>query len=157
MRIQDYMVEATRTAAKEAFRYAKAVPDDKIEWQPDGMGRSVLDLCRELAMCPAWAVDTINGVEHKFDDEAFAAIKLEQQQWKTPAECEEECDKRLEQLFDLFRNLPDERLKDTRWLPYDGGRDFTVAEMMEYPRWNFTYHLGQIAYIQILYGDKEMH
>jgi hypothetical protein len=29
--------------------------------------------------------------------------------------------------------------------------------MLEYPRWNATYHLGQIAFIQTLYGDKETH
>jgi hypothetical protein len=32
-----------------------------------------------------------------------------------------------------------------------------MIEMMDYPRWNFNYHNGQIAYIQTLYGDKEMH
>ena len=53
--------------------------------------------------------------------------------------------------------MPDADLDKKRWLPYDGGRDFTMPEMMDYPRWNFNYHLGQIAYIQTLYGDKEMH
>ena len=32
-----------------------------------------------------------------------------------------------------------------------------MIEMMDYPRWNFNYHLGQIAFIQMMYGDKEMH
>ena len=63
----------------------------------------------------------------------------------------------LATLFDAIRNCSDERLKETVWLPYDGGRDFTIQEICEYPRWNADYHLGQISYIQILYGDKEMH
>jgi hypothetical protein len=29
--------------------------------------------------------------------------------------------------------------------------------MLDYPRWNFNYHLGQIAYIQTHYGDKSLY
>lgn len=158
MRLQDHMIESTRAAVDETFRYAKAVPEDKLDWKPLDAGRSVLDLCRELAMCPTWAYDTIEGQEEPdYSEEGMAAMKREQEQWKSVADCEAECGKRLEKLFDLYRGLPDERLTQTKWLPYDGGRDFTVAEMMDYPRWNFLYHQGQIAYIQTLYGDKEMH
>ncbi len=53
--------------------------------------------------------------------------------------------------------MPDERLSEKKWLPFDGGRDFSMPEMMDYPRWNFNYHLGQSAYIQTLLGDREMH
>ena len=77
--------------------------------------------------------------------------------WKTVEACEAECNRRVDKLCAMFKAMPDERLKETKWLPYDGGRDFTMAEMMDYPRWNFSYHQGQIAYIQTLYGDKEMH
>jgi len=158
MRFQDYIIEATKAQAKEAFKYAKAVPADKLDWKPLDAGRSVLDLCREMAMCPGWAFDIIEGAEGpKWDEETQAAIKKEQEQWTTAEACEDECNRRLEKLFVLFKSLPDERLKTTKWLPFDGGRDFTVEEMMDYPRWNFNYHLGQISYIQILYGDKEMH
>lgn len=158
MRLQDHMIAVTREAAKDAFKYAKAVPADKLEWKPEGKGRSVLDQCRELAMCPGWAYDIIEGKEQpEWNEETIAAMQKEQEQWKTPEDCEAECNRRLEKLFTLFASLPDERLSTTKWLPYDGGRDFTVAEMMDYPRWNFAYHQGQIAYIQTLYGDKEMH
>ena len=158
MRYQDHIAKATRDAAKEAFKYAKAVPADKIDWKPLDAGRSVLDICRELTMCPTWAYDIIEGKEQpKWDEETMAAIKKEQSQWTTIEACEAECYKRLDKLEGLYKTITDERLENTKWLPFDGGRDFTVAEMMDYPRWNFTYHLGQIAYIQILYGDKEMH
>lgn len=157
MRLQDHMIDVTKSAAEEVFRYAKAVPADKLDWKPMDTGRSTLDLCRELAMCPGWAVDIIEGKEMKWDDESVAAMQAEQSQWTTAEDCEKECERRLDGLFELFRNMPDSRLQETRWLPFDGGRDFTMAEMMDYPRWNFTYHLGQIAYIQRLYGDTEMH
>jgi len=158
MRIQDYMIEVTRNAAKESFRYAKAVPEDKVNFKPLSAGRSVLEICRELAQCPLWAVDVIEGKgEPEANEESYAEMVKEQESWTTVAQCEAECEKRLEILFELYRNMHDSRLTETKWLPYEGGRDFTMPEMMDYPRWNFNYHTGQIAYIQILYGDKDMY
>ena len=157
MKLQEHMIAVTRAAAKEAFQYAKAVPADKLDWKPLEEGRSALDLCRELAMCPTWCADIINGVEQEWSEETQAKIRAEQEKWKTVEDCEAECGRRLDQLFTLFQGMPDSRLEEKKWLPYDGGRDFSMPEMMDYPRWNFTYHLGQIAYIQTLYGDKEMH
>jgi len=158
MRLQDYVIDATREAARDAFKCAKAVPGDKVDWKPLDEGRSTLDMCRELAMCPKWAEDMLTGVpQPEWNEETMAAMKAEQEQWKTVEDCEGECNRRLESLFEVCRNMPDEKLKDTLWLPYDGGRDFTMAEIMEYPRWNFTYHLGQVSYVQTLYGDREMH
>jgi len=158
MRFQDHICDATCAAAKEAFTYAKAVPADRLDWAPLDGGRSVLDICRELAMCPTWCEDIVTDKQMPdWSEETVAAIKREQEQWKTVEDCEAECNRRLERLFEVFRNTSEERMQVVKWLPYDGGRDFTMPEMMDYPRWNFNYHLGQIAYIQTLYGDKAMH
>lgn len=158
MRLQDYMIEVTEQAKNEAFKYAKAVPADKVDWKPLDAGRSVLDQCREMAMCPDWARSIINNdPQPEWNEETMARIKQEQEQWKTVEECEAECNRRLANLYDYFREMPDERLTESKWLPYDGGREFGMPEMMDYPRWNFNYHLGQIGYIQTLYGDKDMH
>jgi hypothetical protein len=158
MNYQEFMIDKTRTAAEEAFRYAKAVPADKIEWKPLDSGRSVLDQAREMAKCPDWAYEIISSNEKpEFNEEKMAETQKELAQWTSIEQCERECMSRLDRLFGLFSTITDAQLTDTKWLPFDGGRDFTVAEMMDYPRWNFTYHLGQIAYVQTLYGDKEMH
>jgi uncharacterized damage-inducible protein DinB len=158
MRLQEFMIDVTRAAAAEAFQYAKAVPVDKLEWKPLDAGRSVLDICRELAVCPTWCQDIIESKEFpEYTPEAMEAAKLEQQAWKTVEDCEAECNRRLEKLFAFFAAMPDERLEEKKWLPYSGGREHSMREMMDYPRWNFTYHLGQIAYIQTLYGDNEMY
>ena len=158
MRIQDYMIDATKAAAAAAFKTARGTAADRLDWKPLDEGRSVLDQCREMAMCPKWAEDIISGVQMpEWNEETAAAVKAEQEQWNTIEDCEAECNRRLESLFEMYQKMPDEKLSETKWLPFDGGRDFTMEEMMGYPRWNFTYHLGQISYIQTLYGDKEMH
>ena len=99
----------------------------------------------------------IKGEKTEPSQDAWQKMLEERAAWKTVDDCEKVSKENLTALFDAIKNCSDERLKDTQWLPYDGGRDFTIQEIMEYPRWNATYHLGQIAYIQILLGDKEMH
>lgn len=158
MRLQDYMVEVTRDTMREAFKYASNVPADKLEWKPLETGRSVLDLCREMALCPTWCLDIVGSANQPdWSEESMAAIKLEQEALLTVEDCRVECERRLAALFDHFRAMPDDRLSEQKWLPFSGGREFTMPEMMDYPRWNFTYHLGQIAYVQTLYGDREMY
>jgi catalase len=109
-------------------------------------------------MCPGWAEDilTQDGVP-EWNEETMATIEKEQSQWTSVEQCEAECNRRLEKFFAYVQTIKDEDLSKTKWLPFDGGRDFTYMEMMDYPRWNFNYHLGQIGYIQIMYGDKDMH
>ena len=158
MNIQDHVIATTGAAALEVFRYALIVPADKVDWKPLDNGRSVIDIARELAKTPDWAGETIAGEgSPEWTEEAFAAQKAEMATWTTVEQCQAECLARLEKFYEVVRSLGDEDLAKTKWLPYDGGRDFTFAEMLDYPRWNFNYHLGQIAYIQTLYGDRDMH
>lgn len=160
MKIQEHMIDVTREAAEEVFRYAKAVPEDKANWKPLDEGRSVLEIARELAMCPHWAWELISGKELDFSEESQEAQGKEMNSWGSVADCEKACQEKLGTLFELYKNLPDERLKETKTLPFGPGgsmKEFTMVEMMDYPRWNFNYHLGQIGYIQILYGDRQMH
>lgn len=158
MSIQENILLETRAAAQEFFRYALAVPTDKVEWSPLDAGRTVLDLCREVAMCPTWAADMLTTrTLPEWDENSEAAAKDEQSAWLTVEACQEQCEARLENLYAAIRALSDEQLKETMFLPFEGGRDFTMIEVMSYPRWNINYHTGQVGYIQTLYGDKEMY
>ena len=158
MNFQDYITDVTQKAADEAFRYALAVPSEKADWKPLDEGRSVLDQAREMAQCPVWAVQIITSSEPpKFEGPEMEAEMALMASWDSIETCKKVCEENLTKLAECFKSIVDEKLSDTKWLPFDGGRDFTVMEMMDYPRWNFTYHLGQIAYIQTLLGDKAMH
>jgi len=158
MRLQDQIIEETRRAADEAFKYAAAVPEDKLNWKPLDAGRTVLDQAQEMAKCPDWAYILVSGQPMpEFSEESTAAYKAEIAEWDTVEKCKAQLESRLEKLFELYKELPDERLTETKWLPFSGGRDFSMPEMMDYPRWNFTYHAGQIGYIQTLYGDNQMY
>lgn len=154
MSYQKRIIEETKAAFVEAFRYAKAVPQDKLAWKPMDAGRNVLDLCQEMAMCPGWAVDLIEGKE---DADYEAEMQAMESKLSTLEGCETVCNERMSAFEACANGMSDDQLSNTKWLPYDGGRDFTFAEILAYPRWNMNYHLGQIAYIQTLLGDKESH
>jgi hypothetical protein len=156
MRIQDYFVETTQRGVDELFRYAAAVPADKLDWAPEG-GRSTLDICREVALTPEWALTTMRGDDFDFNEETFAKVKEMQSGWTTVEQCKAEYDKRAGALNEFYKNLPDEKLTTTRVLPFVNNKEFTMVEMAEYPSWNANYHTGQIAYIQTLLGDKDLH
>lgn len=156
MRFQDYICTKTQEAADEAFRYAKAVAGDKTEWAPLDNGRTVLGLAQEMAKCPDWAVMLVLDQDLSNSDGGEDSAP-EQKDWTTIDRCQAECNARLAKMFEVVRNTTDERLQQTRPLVYSPTGQSTYADIIEYPRWNFTYHLGQIGYIQTLYGDKGMH
>ena len=157
MTVQEYIVHSAREAAKLAFRYAEATPPDRLSWSPVDGGRSVLSMCRELALTPTWTLMAFGQGDQQWSAELAAAQRREMEQWTTVAQCAEQFERRFAEVERFFLSLTDEDLKRTRWLPHNGGRDHTYLEMMDYPRWNCTYHLGQIAYIQTLYGDRDEH
>jgi hypothetical protein len=158
MRIQDLIVSETKEAMAQAFRYAKAVPADKVGWSPLDQGRTVLDLCQELARCGDWTYEMLaENKQPDWSEETQAKEKAIADTLSTVELCEAEANKHLARLAEYYPTIPDERFQETMWLPFEGGRDFTILEIMDYPRWNANYHLGQIAYIQMLYGDKDMH
>lgn len=156
MTFQETIIDAIRHQVKEVFTYARQVPADKLEWKPLDQGRSVLDQLQEVAQSPDYVVGIIRGQAEEPSPARMEAMMAERHAWTTIDLCEKAADDHFETFYEAVRNCSDEHLKDTVWLPYDGGRDFTIKEICEYPRWNANYHAGQIAYIQTLYGDKEM-
>ena len=157
MREAEMIIRETQAAADAAYRHALAVPVEKVENAPTSTARSVLKICRELAQCPEWATNLIEGQEIGNMDENAANAKPFEESLVSVDMCREECQTRLDRFFECVRGFPNERLEETRWLPFNGGRDHTFREMLDYPRWNFIYHLGQIAYIQTIYGDFGEH
>jgi len=157
MKVVDYIADAARDAATAAFKYADAVPADKLEWAPLDGGRSVMSLVQELAMTPTWQLISLDGPPVEWSTETWEQQQAIMSEWNTIALCRAQFDERFAKLEAFIREIPEEKFTDTKWLPYDGGRDFTILEMLDYTRWNCTYHQGQIAYIQTLYGDKDMH
>ncbi len=150
--IQQHTVLVAREAGNEFFRFATAVPAERLEWQPEsGAGQSILRMAREIALTPLWALSAMGAPD---GENNWASLR---EAWKTVEDCKEAFLTHFARWEQYVLAMPDSKLEETKWLPFNGGRDHTFLELLEYPRWNTTYHLGQIAYIQTLYGDKEMY
>lgn len=117
MNYQEHMIEASRKAAEEFFKYAKSVPADKLEWAPMDAGRSVISLCQEIAMTPTWGHDVIAGDPSKWTEGDREEQGKMMKGWTTVADCEREFNARFEKLAALYRSLPDAELEKTKWLP----------------------------------------
>lgn len=71
MRVQDHIVGLIDRARRDAFRAARAMPEDRLRWRPLESGQSVLEICRELAQTPDWAYWILTDA--KPDDPELAA------------------------------------------------------------------------------------
>lgn len=56
-----------------------------------------------------------------------------------------------ETLCETIQNLSDDDLSQMVVAPWE--QPYTIAQAMFLHYWNTVYHLGQVAYIQTLYGD----
>ena len=153
MTVYELPLAMAEGAARDVFKAARRVPADKLEWKPLENGRSVLDLCRECAYCPLWAIASVKdaiGVPDPTEGQDYEAAVAAM---TTVDACEEACKKHLEQYRAAVLAFPAERLHEQVTIPYG---TFPYYQVLFYPLWNFQYHEGQINYIQTLYGDKEM-
>lgn len=165
MRYQDYLAEATRTAFEEAFKTARHVRPDKLEWVPMEEARTVLDIVQELATSAAWTEEMVSKSGEDFaaelKDPNYSTNRQKKKealraQLPTVEDCYRLGKKNLDRFSEFLDTFPDELIGQSKWLPFEGGKKYPIMELLSYAHWNFQYHHGQMAYIETLYGDKEM-
>lgn len=159
MHYQEQVIRMTKSATEGLFRAARAMPADKLTWKVLDQGRSALDLLKECAQSPAWFGSILKNQSPPpdFTEADMAAAQKQRDQWKTLADCEKACKASSESLYAVIKGFPDKDLSKEIKLPW--GENFTasMADIAMFQYWNLVYHLGQINFIQTLYGDKEMH
>jgi hypothetical protein len=158
MRYQDYVIETTEQVCKDLVRNIRALPADKLEWSPGGAARGALDILQECAQSPSWFIGILKARAFPdFKPEQFQEMIAQRKTWSTIDECERVMNDNLQQLFAVVRDFPDADLDIRVTLPFGGGMVRSLAEMAQGQYWNANYHLGQICYIQLILGDKDMH
>jgi uncharacterized damage-inducible protein DinB len=153
--VQELAVRLSRDAAESLARTVSAMPDDKFTWRVMDEGRAALHqtlecgganrfvarLLEERALPQPTSREEIERINHEFNTQEKALEYL-----RSGTEL-------LVAAIQAFRSV---HLDDTIELPFRGGMTKTFAEIMLMGYWNMTYHLGQINFIQTLYGDREM-
>jgi len=155
MRLQDHLVKSTLKSLDDICRAALAVPEDKRDWIPMGAARSVLGQMQEIALAVNWLRPFVTGEPAPGHDRE--AMQRAAAELATVEQCVAAAREHVAEWCNLIADFPDERLGDEVTLPFGGGMQMSLSDVLGLPAWNMTYHLGQIAYVQLMLGDREMH
>ena len=151
----DVLVKITREASEAIERSAAAMPEEKLNWRPMEVGRSALD---QVVECGGLSHFTARMLRERavpqFDPEALQRMKAEHD---TLDKARTLLHSGVDDFIAAVREFPEAQLEETLYLPFAGGMTRSFLDIMYYPYWNMSYHLGQINYIQTLYGDRDMH
>ncbi len=148
--IQDFFATATQKAATDLTDAYLSLPEDKRDWKPAPKARTATDQVAECAMLTGYTADLIQTQQWAMTDfRAFVKDKeeLKAQGWD---HLKSLLDTNVQRIVSVIQAVPDDALSDEIALPM-GKR--TVAEIISYPYWNMSYHLGQITYISTLLED----
>ena len=151
MTIKEFIIRETDRAFSNFMEAARKVPADKVDWKPLDNGRSVLDQAQECALCPLWVPGILDA--RGFDPAGMGAMEEAKKGLTSLDACEAAGKANLETMNAAINAFPDSDMDVEIDLPWG---HYTLRDVMTFPSWNLTYHFGQVAYIQTLYGDHEM-
>jgi hypothetical protein len=157
MTVKHLAIDMITRSVNDLFRSAKAMPEDKLTWRSGESCRTALEYLQECAQSLSWPKNLLQPGGPNFDPEMFQKAMEERAQWTTVEACESAARKNLAETTEFIRDYPEDDLDRKISLPFMPDLTLSAAELLVSPYWNMTYHLGQINFIQLMYGDKEMH
>ena len=158
VRLQEQLVRMTQKALDDVCRAARAVPEDKLEWAPQGAARSVLAQMREIAGAAVWFLPIVRDrTVPAFDAHAKRESARAMRGFKTLDACVRAARAGTSTLCEAILALEDEHLDEEIHLPFGGGTSLAIVDVALLHHNNMLYHLGQINQIQLMLGDREMH
>jgi hypothetical protein len=153
MQFTTQLIRMTESVHADFVRNIWAMPEDKLNWSVLDAGRTPLSLFQEVANAPTYALPMLaTRACPPFDPAMMEAIMAEQAKLDTLDKCEEAMKENLQKLYEAIRTFPESDLEIEIDLPFAEGMRQSMADIMGYPYWNTSYHLGQIGFIQTLYG-----
>ena len=153
---RETIIEACEFVLPMLIRTVRATPADKCQWSPAEGARTILDMAEEVRQSGGWGADSLEAADKfSFADFDFGTMMADRMQepdydtWETRLRANHEA------FYAKLRAFPAEK-EGLRAEPMPGWV-LTMGDLAYYPFWNIAYHLGQINYVQCLYGDHEMH
>lgn len=160
MRVQDYMVQNIWSGVDAIFRSARSMEPDKLTWAPLDHGRTVLSMLQECAQAPDWMASILELREMPpLSRTEIVEARRMRAEWTTIDECEKICRFNTEKLCRIILDYPDADFEITVNLSFGPGGSSIEENLLKVAGRhyaNLTYHYGQISYIQVMLGDREM-
>ncbi|MBC8142301.1 MAG: hypothetical protein H7Y38_12765 [Armatimonadetes bacterium] len=141
------LAEMVRNSAGALGKAANEL-GEKFTWSPLGKGRSAHDQVLEVAglyLIAKHLVET--GILPPLDRSAHQQSMSE---FDTPQKALKQLDDCADLLAIAVEAAPNERLATVVMLPFGGGMNKSIAEVILMTYWNTVYHEGQVNYIQTL-------
>ncbi len=146
MTYADAFADMMSDGTNSLWKHISAMPADKISWKPEG-ARSARELLEELVNTTNYVtavIDTRQAEAGDWKDLAAEDLAGLEKLYRTEADA----------LCKAVATISDEDFAVRYDLPWG---NLSLFQVCNYAYWNLMYHLGQIAYIQTMYGDKEMY
>lgn len=134
------------------FGSVRKMPAEKQTWRPLDEGRSAIEQCRECASVTDMFQAHIDP-SHTPRWSTYEDMTSETSTWDLD-KCESECKANTAKLNDAIAKMSPEQMEEIHTMPW--GSEHSGGEIAGFHYWNLVYHIGQINYIQTLYGDREM-
>jgi hypothetical protein len=138
----------TRNAVDTFFRNVHATPEELLTWKGSEKTRTIMEMVSEVHTTTSWNTKLIQ--DRTPAGEWNDAVETP----STLTEYEAVIRALFEEFYAVLAAFPQEELTTMVELPWG---TMSLLDVIVYPYWNLNWHTGQIAYIQLLHGDGEMH
>lgn len=147
MQYQEALSALIEDAYTELFKNAERLKDH-LNYKAAETNRTPIDMLRECSTMPPFLAGVIKDRALPADMTPHATEGLD-----SVEACKAHYESVKEQMLEAVRNFPSDKLMETIETPWG---IFTWRDFMAYAYWNPMYHVGQMAYIQMIHGDTAM-
>ena len=146
--LQSFLADATEKKAKEIVEAYLRLPQDKRQFKASENSRSAVNMIAEVTLMNGFTdvMVKIKGFPSDFSMEDYQTRLAE---LEADANVTETFLASLPLAQNAMMSISDDELSievPTPWATY------TMAEILAFPYWNLSYHLGQINFIAMMLG-----
>ena len=152
--MQALLADITENAATDLIAALESLPPERRDWQPAPAARSALDMVAECAVLNGNTADLIAERRGKPASYAQEYTRLVAALRTDEAAARALLTTNTARAIEGIRSVPGDEFSDAIPLPWGS---ITLQELIVFPYWNMTYHLGQIRYIASLPGESAAH
>lgn len=150
----EYLKHLTTKAVDEFIAYASNTQSSKVAWRPSKSARPVLEICQECLALTEFLISALRSNLASFTDAEWQKQMDLASEQKNLRDILKAIKSRTSLLLRLIKLIPEADWMKSVKTPWGRMKMVDIA-YMQYM--HLTYHVGQIAYIQTIYGDKKMY
>ncbi|HZT43972.1 MAG TPA: DinB family protein [Chthonomonadaceae bacterium] len=147
--LQEFLAHDTQKAADELIEAFLRLPEEKRAWRPDEKARTALDQVAECAILngnTAELIQTRTWQPGRYEEFLRKKGEMTAQGWEPIHALLQENTRKV---IAVIGAVADAELNEEVEMPWGKMR---LSQILAYPDWNMTYHLGQINYIASILG-----